>query len=647
MQLSIIIVNYNVKYFLEQCLCSVEAAITSLQAEVIVVDNHSNDGSISYLQERFPFVQFIANNENVGFGKANNQGFAIAKGDYILFLNPDTIVPEDCFTKCISFFEKNNDCGALGIRMLDGSGNFLPESKRSFPTPMTAFFKLVGLAKLFPNSSVFNKYALGYLDENKNHEVDVLAGAFMMVRKEIIAATKGFDEVFFMYGEDVDLSYRIQQTGYKNYYFAESAIIHFKGESTKRGSLNYVKMFYQAMSIFVTKHYKSSTATVFSASIKIAIWIRAIIAIISGLATKWGLIIVDSIIIFSCLRLVEKTWVQCVRDGKHFDDKFLQIFIPGFTILFLLSAALSGIYDNLYKPSKALLASFSAIIILLAVYSLLPEQYRFSRGVILIGGFAAGLAITLVRWFLLQLNWIKETDEEKKFQQTVIIGSLDEFNQTMDLLQQADLQERVLGRIKINSDDDQAIGPITQIESLIKNYRIKEIIFCIGQLSYSEVLQQIQTLPKGVYFKFKGRNSQSIISSDSKTTTGETLTAEGFYQIAQPYQKRMKRLLDVVFSLFIFISFPIHLLLLKKGHIVLSRAYCVLLAKQTWVGYIFSNQMLPTLKPSFLNHTYLPLAAREKMKSENLQKLDMIYARDYDWMQDFKTIVQQYKNLGS
>jgi hypothetical protein len=178
--------------------------------------------------------------------------------------------------------------------------------------------------------------------------------------------------------------------------------------------------------------------------------------------------------------LVEKTWVQYVRDGKHFDDKFLQIFIPGFTILFLLSAALSGIYDNLYKPSKALLASFSAIIILLAVYSLLPEQYRFSRGVILIGGFAAGLAITLVRWFLLQLNWIKETDEEKKFQQTVIIGSLDEFNQTMDLLQQADLQERVLGRIKINGDDDQAIGPITQIESLIKNYRIKEIIFSIG-----------------------------------------------------------------------------------------------------------------------------------------------------------------------
>ena len=647
MQLSVIIVNYNVKYFLEQCLCSVESAITSLHAEVIVVDNHSADGSIAYLQERFPFVQFIANKENVGFGKANNQGLAIAKGDYVLYLNPDTLVPEYCFTKCISIFEKNNDCGALGIRMLDGCGNFLPESKRSFPTPITSFFKLVGLAKLFPKSTVFNKYALGYLDENKNHEVDVLAGAFMMVRKEMIDATKGFDEVFFMYGEDVDLSYRIQQTGYKNYYFAESAIIHFKGESTKRGSLNYVKMFYQAMSIFVTKHYKSSTATVFSVSIKIAIWIRAIIALISGLATKWGFIIIDSIIIFSCLRLVEKVWVQCVREGNHFDDKFLQIFIPGFTLLFLLSAALSGIYDNLYKPSKALLASFSAIIISLAGYSLLPEQYRFSRGVILIGGFTAGLAITLVRWFLLQLNWIKETNEEKKFQQTVIIGPLDEFNQTMSLLQQADLQERVLGRIKINGEDDQAIGHITQIESLIKNYRIKEIIFCIGHLSYHEVLQHIQTLPKGIYFKFKGKNAQSIISSDSKTTTGEALTSEGFYQIAQPYQRRMKRLLDVGFSLFVFITFPIHLLLLKKGNVVLKRACSVLLAKQTWIGYISYNQMFPALKPAYLNHTYLPNAARQKMKPENLQKLDMIYARDYDWMQDLKTIVQQYKNLGN
>ena len=394
---------------MDQCLDSVVKAIKNVSAEVIIVDNNSVDGSLNMLSKKYPQFKLIANKFNGGFSKANNQAIKEANGEYILLLNPDTVVEEETFSKTIAFMDSHPNSGGLGVHMIDGRGRFLPESKRGLPTPMVAFYKIFGFSSLFPKSKRFGQYHLGHLSQFETNIVDVLSGAFMMMRSSALEKVGLLDEDYFMYGEDVDLSYRIQQAGYKNYYFAESAIIHFKGESTKRGSLNYVKMFYQAMSIFVTKHYKSSTATVFSASIKIAIWIRAIIAIISGLATKWGLIIVDSIIIFSCLRLVEKTWVQYVRDGKHFDDKFLQIFIPGFTILFLLSAALSGIYDNLYKPSKALLASFSAIIILLAVYSLLPEQYRFSRGVILIGGFAAGLAITLVRWFLLQLNWIKET----------------------------------------------------------------------------------------------------------------------------------------------------------------------------------------------------------------------------------------------
>ncbi|MCU0323238.1 MAG: glycosyltransferase family 2 protein [Chitinophagaceae bacterium] len=254
MKLSVIIVNYNVKYFLEQCLHSVVKAVQRIDAEIFVVDNCSTDGSIAYLQPQFATVQFIANTENVGFGKANNQALAIAKGDYILFLNPDTIVPEDCFEKCIAFFEQTPNCGALGIKMVDGKGIFLPESKRAFPSPLTSFFKLVGLASFFPKSSVFNKYALGHLSENENHEVDVLAGAFMLLRKQVIEKVTGFDETFFMYGEDVDLSYRVQAAGYKNYYFSNSSIIHFKGESTKKGSLNYVRMFYQAMSIFVQKH---------------------------------------------------------------------------------------------------------------------------------------------------------------------------------------------------------------------------------------------------------------------------------------------------------------------------------------------------------------------------------------------------------
>jgi len=257
MQLSIIIVNY-VKHFLEQCLISVQKAIAGIEAGIIVVDNCSTDNSISYLQPDFPFVQFVVNKENLGFAKACNQGLQIAKGKYILFLNPDTIVPEDCFKKCISFFESHADAGALGIKMLDGRGKFLKESKRSFPMPLTSLYKLFGLAKIFPRSRIFSKYHLGNLDENNDHEVDVLAGAFMMIKKEVLEKVGSFDEIFFMYGEDVDISYRIQKAGYKNYYFAQNSIIHFKGESTRKGTLNYVRMFYNAMSIFVRKHYGGS-----------------------------------------------------------------------------------------------------------------------------------------------------------------------------------------------------------------------------------------------------------------------------------------------------------------------------------------------------------------------------------------------------
>lgn len=255
-----------------------------MDGEIIVIDNNSTDDSRSFFQNIFPCVHFIWNNTNLGFAKANNQALKIANGEYILFLNPDTIVPEDCFEKCIAFINKNN--GALGIKMLDGAGNFLKESKRAFPSPLTSFYKLSGLARIFPHSKIFAKYHLGYLNENENHEVDVLAGAFMMIPKKILDITGGFDEQFFMYGEDIDLSYRIQEAGFKNYYFAESSIIHFKGESTKKESLNYVKMFYKAMSTFVKKHYGSSRSGLFSFFIHIAIFLRGSFSAIARLL-KW------------------------------------------------------------------------------------------------------------------------------------------------------------------------------------------------------------------------------------------------------------------------------------------------------------------------------------------------------------------------
>jgi GT2 family glycosyltransferase len=276
--LSVIIVNFKVKYFLEQCLCSLEAALADIDAEVIVIDNCSADGSIDYLKSQFSCVTFIQNSTNEGFAKANNKALKLAKGEYILFLNPDTILAEDTLQQCIDFFIKNKDAGAVGVRMIDGAGLFLPESKRAFPSPMVSFYKLTNLSSLFPKSRVFNKYALGSLPEKAILEVDVLAGAFMMVRKEILDKIGGFDEQFFMYAEDIDLSYRIQMAGYKNYYLGNLTIVHFKGESTERGSLNYVRMFYEAMRLFVRKHYSGAGAWFISQGLYAGILLRQGIA---------------------------------------------------------------------------------------------------------------------------------------------------------------------------------------------------------------------------------------------------------------------------------------------------------------------------------------------------------------------------------
>ena len=274
MLFSIIIVNFNVKYFLEQCLHSVQNAVTNIDAEIIVIDNNSNDGSKAFFSDKFPNVYFIWNQENVGFSKANNMGLAKATGKFILFLNPDTIVAEDCFDKCLMFFESYQNIGALGIRMIDGGGKFLKESKRGFPSLFPSLFKLFALAAIMPSSKVFARYYLGNLSEYQNHTVDVLSGAFMLIEKKVLDKIGGFDEDFFMYGEDIDLSYRIQNAGFKNYYFAESTIIHFKGESTKKGNLKYVQLFYGAMNLFLKKHNSSAKSTLYSFFINIAIGLK-------------------------------------------------------------------------------------------------------------------------------------------------------------------------------------------------------------------------------------------------------------------------------------------------------------------------------------------------------------------------------------
>lgn len=264
--LSIVIVSYNVKYFLAQCLDAVQKSAKGIGAEIIVVDNNSSDGSVAFLQNKFPQVQTIALQENLGFARANNIGWKQSKGNYVLFLNPDTIIGEDCLRNINHRFEEDEQTGAMGVRMIDGSGRFLPESKRGFPGPAASFYKLSGLIHLFPRSASIAQYYLGHLPEKAVQPVEVLAGACMAVRRSLLEKTGGFDERFFMYGEDIDLSYQIRQLGYQNYYLGNTSIIHFKGESTRK-NFGYTRQFYKAMKLFVDKHPQGLPGVLFKLAI--------------------------------------------------------------------------------------------------------------------------------------------------------------------------------------------------------------------------------------------------------------------------------------------------------------------------------------------------------------------------------------------
>lgn len=279
MQLSVIILNYNVRYFLEQCVLSVQEAIATIDAEIIVIDNNSSDESVSMMKQKFPDVKLIENKENFGFPKGNNIGVRQAKGKYICILNPDTVVAEDTFTKILAFAERQNNLGIIGCKLIDGTGEFLPESKRGIPTPWVAFTKIFGLYKIFPKTKLFNEYYAQHLNENETGKVAILVGAFMFLEKELYEDLKGFDEDCFMYADDIDLSYRALQKQKSNFYFHETTVLHYKGESTVKDE-KYMKRFQEAMNFFYQKHFKKSLF--FTFFIQMGTWFFSFVKMFQG-----------------------------------------------------------------------------------------------------------------------------------------------------------------------------------------------------------------------------------------------------------------------------------------------------------------------------------------------------------------------------
>lgn len=284
MKLSIIIVNYNVKYYLEQCLLSVERAIEDVDAEVIVVDNHSKDGSVEYVEQRFPWVTCISSLHNLGFARANNLAIKQSNSEYVLLLNPDTFINENIIADALNFMDNHKNAGGLGVTMLTTSGSRAKESRRGFPSPMVSFYKMMGLCDRFPNHPRFGHYYMSNMPWDKSGQMEVISGAFCLLRRAALDKVGLLDEAFFMYGEDIDLSYRILKGGFENWFFP-STILHYKGESTQRSSFRYVHVFYAAMLIFFRKHY-SGMSFLLSIPIKAAIYLKATTSLLQMLYRK-------------------------------------------------------------------------------------------------------------------------------------------------------------------------------------------------------------------------------------------------------------------------------------------------------------------------------------------------------------------------
>jgi GT2 family glycosyltransferase len=668
-KLSVIIVNYNVCYFLEQALLSVRRAVEKLgqPVEVFVVDNNSADGSVAMVRARFPEVILIANRDNPGFSKGNNQALRRATGQYQLLLNPDTVVEEDTFRACCDFMDAHPTCGGLGVKMLDGQGKFLPESKRALPTPAVAFYKMFGLASVFPKSRTFGRYHLGFLDQEETHEIEVLSGAFMLLRKEALDKIGLLDEDYFMYGEDIDLSYRLTRGGWKNYYFPGTRIIHYKGESTKRTSVNYVFVFYRAMVIFAQKHFAPGRAGLFSLLINAAIWLRAGAAILERLVVRLAPLLLDAGLIWGGMYFLKEYWE---RNHKfvpgNYPPEYMAVAVPAYIGVWLVAVYLSGGYDPPVRTSRVVRGVFVGTLIISAASNFL-DAWRFSKALIILGG-AWAVAALVGRQLL--AHFIKYRNlhlSERRQKNIAIVGSGPESRRVRALLEQAQVSARVIGYVSVGPEkpisdvaetDDHSLshsltqslieplGELRQLADIIRLYALNELIFCGKDLPASQIITLMLSLPADppVAYKILPEDSQYIIGSSSKDAPGDYYTLDIALNLYQPQQARAKRLLDVLTSAGLLLLAPLLLWFQPRKAGFLRNCAAVLLGNKTWVGLRHldgpAHAVPAVLSPAEAANAAAPL------NEVTLRRLELLYAKDYEPGVDLRVLWRCRRRLG-
>lgn len=617
-------------------------ALQNIDGDIWVVDNNSVDGSVEMVKEKFPEVKLITSKDNLGFSKGNNLAIKKSEGEYTLLLNPDTLVEEDTFEKVIKFMDENPKAGGLGVKMVDGKGNFLPESKRSLPTPSVAFYKIFGLSSLFPKSKRFGKYHCGHLDKNETNEVEILSGAFMLMRKSALDEIGLLDEKFFMYGEDIDLSYRLIKGGYKNYYFADTRIIHYKGESTKKSSVNYVFVFYNAMIIFAKKHFNSKNASIFSFLIKIAIYFRASIAILNRFVKKSTLPFLDATLLLGGILGFKHIWESKIK-GFSYPNEFLFYVIPAIVGIIMLSVAYFGGYKNKVKLNRVLNGVVIGAISVLIGYAFIDEEYRFSRAIIAFSTIWSSIALVSSR---MSLHFFKYGDFEidsNSRKNVGIIGNVDEIERVKGILKKSNflLQNFVFIGSEEQLENKSFVGNLNQLNEIIQIHKLDEVIFCAKDLSSNKIIETMESLSNhDTEFKIAPPESLFILGSSSIDSPGELYLID-INSLNKPENIRNKRVFDVISSILLLITSPLLALLVKKPTKMFGNIFNVFKGDSTWVSYSKSfgiKNELPLLKSGVLSP--LDRFKNENLEQETEERINIQYAKDYHTLNDLTILLK-------
>lgn len=563
MELSIIIVNYNVKRFLEQALLSIQKAIQGIETEIFVVDNASQDGSVAMLRQKFPTIKLILNTKNVGFAAANNFAIKQSQGKYIVFINPDTIVQEDTFRTLISFFENHPNAGMVGCKILNPDGTLQLACRRSFPTAWVALTRLTGLSHLFPKSRLFGRYNLTYRNPDEIYPVEAISGSFMMTRNIALQQVGLFDETWFMYGEDLDLCYRFGKAGWKIYYVPTTKIIHFKGESSKQSEFDIIRLFYQAMRLFVAKYYKSY---LFQLLLEVGIILRAGLHYLKHFLSLLTIPFIDLLFLNSALILA-----LLIRFGNLQHLHAYIVVMVLYSLVWLSSLFFFSCYGRYrFSASRAFLAVITGLMINTSL-TFFFNQIAYSRIVVLVAGILD--VIMLFSWRLVFKVIIKRFGLDVKGvvqnsiwgKRTLIIGTGQTVEKLVEKLdQRIDGGYEIVGMASFNVDDlgqqfknIQVLGVVDNLNSIIKNQRIQDVIFSTDQINYDQIMEVMQRARGlGVNYRLVPDNYEVIIGKSSIDELGELPLIEIDNRFDNSTVRLMKRSFDILiaFGVLIFSS---------------------------------------------------------------------------------------------